>query len=294
METQKSNFMTFKEFLEKVPPGREVEVSDAIAQPKRPAPPLTGPGSWVPSVVKRDIWLFKPEINLYCEECKGMRLFNTYFDDEKIELIDESKNYEFIFYNCKNCQIYEKIFAISILPLKNSSRVFKFGEQPCFGPPTPSRAITLIGGDKELFHKGQRAEGQSMGIAAFAYYRRVIENQKNRIFEAIIHATKKIVPDNPIIQELEAAKKETQFIKGIDTIKKALPESLLIQGHNPLNLLHNALSKGLHNYNDNECLELAGDIREILFEFAEKLGEALKDKARIDAAVKRLTKYKEK
>lgn len=290
MEIQESKIMKFQEFLEKIPPGREVEVSDAFSQPVHPAPPLTSPGSRAPRVLKRDIWLSKPELKLYCDSeiCKGERSFNSNYEAEKDGLDDEINNYKFMVYNCNNCGKYIKVFAIRILPLKNNSKVFKFGELPWFGPPTPPRAITLMGEDKKLFHKGQRAENQSMGIGAFVYYRRVVENQKNRIFDEIIRATKKIAPDHPVIQELKAAKKETQFKNAVEKIQKALPESFLINGHNPLTLLHNALSKGLHNYQDDDCLERASDVRKILFEFAEKLGEALKEKAGIDAAVKRL------
>ena len=63
---------------------------------------------------------------------------------------------------------------------------------------------------------------------------------------------------------------------------------MLINGHNPLNLLHSALSKGVHNYDDDKCLELATSIRTILFDFVERLALALKDDAKLNAAVKRL------
>lgn len=296
MEIQESKIKTFQEFLEKIPPGREVEVSDAFSQPVRPAPPLTSPGSWAPRVLKRDIWLSKPELKLYCDSeiCKGERSFNSNYEAEKDGLDDEINNYKFMVYNCNNCGKYIKVFAIRILPLKNNSKVFKFGEFPWFGSPTPPRLITIIREDKELFCKGRAAEDQSMGMGAFAYYRRVVENQKNRIFDKIISATKKIDPDAPIIQELEAAKKETQFKNAVKKIKNKLPESLRIKGSNPLTLLHKALSIGLHNDNDDECLKRAGFIRTILFEFVDKLGHALKEDAGIDAAVKELTKGKEK
>ena len=56
--------------------------------------------------------------------------------------------------------------------------------------------------------------------------------------------------------------------------------------------LHAALREGVHDHNDSECLELATDIRTVLFELAERLGQALKDEANLNAAVNRLTKEK--
>ena len=93
-----------------------------------------------------------------------------------------------------------------------------------------------------------------------------------------------------IIVALEGAQKEHQFSKAIDSVKDAIPQRLLINGQNPLTLLHAALSKGLHNHSDETCLELATDIRLILAELAELLGHALKDERELKEAVARLSK----
>jgi hypothetical protein len=133
-----------------------------------------------------------------------------------------------------------------------------------------------------------------MGIGALTYYMRVVENQKNRIFDEIIRVIgKTISPDEPVIQELENAKKEPRFTKAVQTIKQALPQSLFINGKNPLVLLRSALSQGVHDHTDDECLELASSIRIVLIEFAEVLGQALKEKAELDKAKKKLRKLKQ-
>jgi hypothetical protein len=86
------------------------------------------------------------------------------------------------------------------------------------------------------------------------------------------------------------AEKETQFSKAIDQIKGAIPQSLLINGQNPLMLLHSALSEGIHNKSDEECLELATSIRLVLIELADRIAAALKDEAGLRDAVNRLLK----
>lgn len=96
-----------------------------------------------------------------------------------------------------------------------------------------------------------------MGIGAFVYYRRVIENQKDRIFAELIRVISTVSPDDPVLSDLEAARKETRFTAAVEEIKHALPQSLFINGHNPLTLLHAALSEGVHNHTDAQCLELA-------------------------------------
>ena len=168
----------------------------------------------------------------------------------------------------------------------------KFGESPGFGMPTPTRLLKLLGDQKDTFLKGRRCENQGLGIGAFVYYRRVVEHQKNRFLAEIISAAKLLNASGEQIAALEAAKDETQFTKAMTTVKDAIPEALLLRGHNPLTLLHSALSAGVHEHSDAECLELAQDIRIVLVDLAERLGQALKDDAELKDAVSRLLNRK--
>ncbi|MGV3572852.1 MAG: hypothetical protein ACO1PB_19840 [Ramlibacter sp.] len=165
---------------------------------------------------------------------------------------------------------------------------FKLGESPAFGPPTPARTISLVGPDREQFLQGRRCENQGLGVGAFVYYRRVVEGQKNRIFDEIIRVSKHLESAPELVAELEAAKKEVQFTKAVDAIKHALPQSLWVNGYNPLTLLHSALSAGVHELSDGECLELARSVRVVLIEFSERLAQAMKDEAELNEAVKKL------
>jgi len=235
-----------------------------------------------------------PEITLHCETektCGGNRVFKT-----AVSSVFAKKERKLLFvpYECKNCSTTTKTFALWIMMGEDmaSGKALKYGEQPAFGPPTPARVISLIGPQKELFLKGRRAENQGMGIAAFAYYRRVIEDQKDRIFDEIIKVCNRLSAGQPIIDELVNAKTETQFSKAVDAVKLAIPQALLINGHNPLTLLHSALSEGLHAQTDEECLEIATSIRLVMADFAERVGQALRDEAQLTTAVTRLLRKK--
>ena len=120
------------------------------------------------------------------------------------------------------------------------------------------------------------------------YYRRVIENQKDRILAEIIEVAHAVGTDAEAVKKLEAARRETQFSKALINVKNAIPQSLLIDGHNPLLLLHRALSEGLHDRSDAECLGLARSIRVVLAELSERLTQALKDEAELNQAVANL------
>jgi hypothetical protein len=131
-----------------------------------------------------------------------------------------------------------------------------------------------------------------LGIGAFAYYRRVVEEQKGRIIEEIGKVAVKIKPSKETAELFAKAKAETQFTTAIDMIKSAIPEAVLIDGHNPLTLLHSALSEGLHAHTDEQCLELATSIRVVLTELAERISTALKEEATLKSAVSRLLNRK--
>ena len=199
----------------------------------------------------------------------------------------------YLTYRCKHCEKSTKLYAIrGSSPSKDagSGIALKLGEYPPFGERTPAKVITMIGPDRDLFLNGRRAENHGLGIGASAYYRRVVENQKDRIFDMIIEAAKRLAADPKMIEQMEAAKKDYRFDRAIDTMKMAIPDSLKIKGHNPLTLLHGALSKDIHKKSDAECLELARSVRLILTELAERIATALQEKKEIDEAVADLLK----
>jgi hypothetical protein len=267
------------EFLQEHPPGKVVLVTGAYALSQGLVRPQ----------------LNSPQIHLFCPEdtCNGYMFFTSTSD--RPYLAENEWKFNYLTYYCRNCQRYWKTFSLAVMRTDNQmAEAFKFGELPNFGPPVPPRVLRLIQPDRELFLCGRRCENQSLGIGAFAYYRRVVENQWTRLVDEIIKVAKAIKAPEPTIAALHSVRSEQQFSKAVKSLKDAIPPALLINGHNPLVLLHSALSQGVHDLSDDECLTLATSIRVILFEFAEKLGQALKDEKELTDAVSRLLQAKAK
>lgn len=269
--------VSMRKFLETIPPHAKVHVTDAC----------------VAAYTNKTHSLRVPDVEIYCNKCGGFRIFKS---DSCNECISSGITNIFFTYTCKNCEKDEKIFALNVYLLqeKKDAMIFKFGEYPYFGVNSPSRLIKMLGPDKDYFLSGRRAESQGMGIGSFAYYRRVVENQKQRIIGEIIRVAEKIGASLDVVDQLREAQNETQFSSAVEKTKKGMPPSLLINGHNPLTLLHSALSEGLHAQTDAECLEVATSIRLVLSALAEKLGQALKDEAELNVAVSRLLAAKSK
>jgi hypothetical protein len=277
---QPKKLKSFAEFLESTPPYTLEEISDLCDESERPSP------------MGKICLVASPEISLHCETCEGPRFFSL---NEPVQLVADSVKYCFLHFTCRNCGEGVKAFAVALRRTNTSAGMaVKYGEDPQFGPHTPARVITLIGPDRDIFLKGRRAENQGFGIGSFAYYRRVVENQKGRIIREIAKASAKLGASKEMLSELERAQNETQFSKAIEQVKHGIPAALLIHEHNPLTLLHTALSEGLHEHTDEECLEIAQEIRLVLTELAERISQALKEEAELKQAVTRLMSRRKK
>jgi hypothetical protein len=262
----------WRSFLEESPPETIANLTDAV-------------GPYGSEKVRSKT----PSILIRCNEteCNGM----MWFDHEEGAAYAPIGKWEpaVLIYRCRHCKKGFKAYAIYIKPTSTSNAIaVKIGEYPSFGSYTPARVISLIDPDRDLFLKGRRAENRGLGIGAFAYYRRVVENQKNRIIGEIAKVARKVGARQEVIEALELAAKETQFSTAVDSIKSLMPESLLIDGHNPLKLLHSALSKGIHEQDDSKCLDLAESIRVVLTDLSERIELALRDQAELKSAVSKI------
>jgi hypothetical protein len=273
-----SNIISWADFLANTPPGQRRMVN-LLADD-------TGDTTWS---------LAMPSIKLFCPNSLCER--EVFFDHSGYGATTNITDicWKFLHYRCRHCKTTTKIYAILARldpkqPKLLRGEAEKLGEWPAFGPHVPTRLNKLIGPDRDFFFKGRRAESQGMGIGAFGYYRRVVENQKNRIFDEIIKVCQQVQANEKFIKELERAKAEKQFNKAVGKIKKGIPDVLKVNGQNPLLLLHHALSEGLHAQNDEQCLELATSIRIVLSDLSERLEQALKEDAELKNAVSRLLK----
>ena len=287
-------YQTLSEFLQSTPPNQWRHISNLSVQRSVGSYP-----NW--NVVAG---INTPELELHCPQdlCNGVRFFRctnvfsstgTYLDENTLK--ENNVNYLHVTYQCSNCQKTEKVYslAVKLFTIEQSQGTCcKLGELPPYGPPLPSRLIKLIGPDRDIFLKGRNCENQGLGIGAFAYYRRVVENQKNRILAEIVKVSEKIGVRQDKIDTLREAINETQFSKALKMAKDVIPESLLINGQSPILLLHHALSRGVHELSDEECLKLASTIRLVLGELSERLSAILKDRAELTEAIFTLMHHK--
>ena len=231
-----------------------------------------------------------PSIRLWCDaaQCQNVRVCEAMTRSLKLQIFAIQNS--FVEFECCDCRQVVKKYALWFQYRTDLKQLLagKLGEDPPLSPRLPSRLRKLVGTDQEKLEKGLRSEKSGLGVGAFAYYRQIVENQKNRLIDEIIKVANLQNPPSKLIEELEEARRQNQFSSAVEKIKHAIPEVLLINDNNPLTLLHKALSEGLHAATDEECLEIAQDIRVVLSELSERLHTALKDDQELKKAVSRI------
>jgi polyhydroxyalkanoate synthesis regulator phasin len=202
-----------------------------------------------------------PAIRLWCDsdQCDGFRNFDPIDSEDDLAVLDNEKGFRdtFVLFVCRNCRQSTKKYAISYAYsfAKKELVAVKLGEYPPLSFHLPARLRKLVGTELKKFNKGLRSEAHGLGVGAFAYYRQVLENQKGRLIDEIVKVGKlHSPPPQELLEELEQAKRETQFTSAVEKIKHGLPEVLLINSENPLTLLYKALSEDLHNGTDEDVL----------------------------------------
>jgi hypothetical protein len=278
--------VTLQHFLEKIPPGRSVRIVGGFRTEN------------VPAIVIGTL----PGITLYCGDVACEREQNFALLDFSVPAHgNRTADFAipilvrdlFVRYHCRNCSRTWKTFALRMSRSESADleKVFgyKFGEVPQFGPPLPAKLLQLAGEYTPLLKQGRQSENQSLGIGAFAYYRRVVESQKSRLIDELKNAIERLGGNNAkALAALEEARTETQFSKALELMADVTPKELYVSGRNPLTLLHGPLSVGLHGLSDEECLKKAHSIRIVLAAMLERVQMITEEKSELDAAIKDL------
>ena len=144
----------------------------------------------------------------------------------------------------------------------------KIGQYPSFNiePDTILKKYLSLE-DLDNYKKAITCLSVNFGIGAYSYFRRIIENEIKRMIIDISELSFDGV-DN-VKQALKNYENDHQMGKLIDTLNNFLPYSLKQFGDNPVRLLYEQLSGGIHLFSDTVCIDKARQI-DILLKFVIK------------------------
>lgn len=213
-----------------------------------------------------------PAINMECVKCKLVRTFHAadpIFSKYPIEYGDPSNQEEkmpkrlvLIEYVCSACT--DLVLSFLIRFSEKADSFMKVGQYPPWSIKPDPALREAVGVHLPTLQKGIVNESQGYGIGAFAYYRRIVEEVVDSLLTDISSLIEGKQEKVEYEQKLANVRESKSGEAKIQVVKDLLPSVLRPKNLNPLAVLYEALSKGLHSKSDEECLDLASMIRESL------------------------------
>jgi len=205
-----------------------------------------------------------PAIRMQCEAEGSLQTFNApnnfLTNSDYPDILTNGKTLS-ISYVCNSCNKFRIGFFINFD--SDAKYVMKVGQYPPWSITPDPLLAKILGPRTEYYSKALICESQNYGIAAFSYYRRIVEE----IIDELLDGVLPLLNDSDKVtysEVLSKVKTTTITQEKIELVKDILPPILRPNGMNPLSTLHETLSEGLHAKSDDHCIELAGTIRDIL------------------------------
>lgn len=202
------------------------------------------------------------EVEANCAHCETTRPFHI--RDKFVYELDNSsqKDYFLSTFSCVSCNIYDKVFLLLVEKIDSERlSVTKVGEYPQNELPRSKALSKFFKKDKEEYSKAVVCIANGYGVAAFAYMRRIVENNILSLLDQIQEGVDK---NSDIAKSLNDLKATSPMSDRIKIANNALPDYLKPDGFNPLGQIYALLSDGVHSLTDKECLEKAENIQACL------------------------------
>lgn len=161
----------------------------------------------------------------------------------------------------------------------------KTGQFPPFEI-SPDKEIEkfLKGDDIDYYKKALMNLSANYGIGAFAYFRRITENQ---ITEICYRLSKMDFDGAEKVQvAIDKFNNNRHMSSLIDEVYKYMPNSFKSLGENPLQLLYAQLSGGIHSFTEKQCYDKASAIDKILKFIIKNLNEESNNRKDLIKALK--------
>lgn len=208
------------------------------------------------------------------------------------EISDGKSQYNYFQYYsgyCQYCNSYKVDFLIHIETNPKCVQLSKVGQYPAFSiKPDAELYRWLSGEDKAFYDKAILCKSQNYGIGAYAYLRRIVQNEIVRIVEDL---SKIDTADSDKIKDLLATyNTDRQMEKLITGVSDYMPKSFENLEDNPMKFLYHELSGGIHAYSEDECFDKAAALDTVLKFVIKKINEENSDLKQVREALKRKQK----
>lgn len=166
-------------------------------------------------------------------------------------------------YRCRNCGRNTARFCIIWQEREADNLLLKVGQYPELEERVPENLEQALDKfDLKLYKNALRMRNFNLGVAAVAYMRLIVENKMSDMLEILHESALTHNAPAELLARHEAMKKEKRFSDKIDYAGELLPAGLRPPGKpNPMAILHELASEGLHAKTDEECVDVFDSCR---------------------------------
>lgn len=221
-----------------------------------------------PDKLRQSLWI--REIDEFCETCNQIRPFHDLrsigggagHPMQKKEFLKSGNSY--LNFTCVSCKNETHTFWVEQQVTEDTVKLKKFGQKPRKKLERDSKLQRFFKADSDYYEKALISLSNGYGIAAFAYFRRIIEQNINQLLDLLLSELDSTDTDSPIKIAIDELRKESPMSDKIKIANNALPEYLKPDGLNPLGTIYSLLSEGVHSLTDEQCLAKAESLQACL------------------------------
>ena len=201
--------------------------------------------------------LYPEKILMHCSQCSGERPFRDKRPrgGNTIPLPPLKSGVLSFYFQCTFCSRENLTFWMEVNCEEKWVR--KVGQRPPWSTEIPDGLAAYLGLDADLYRRAKVCLGQGFGLGACVYLRRVLESQVSNILRSLAELKKQTEPSAAEMAELETLLRNEHAEDQLAHAHKFLPHSLMVEGMNPLKLIHDLLNAGVDTLTEEECVQVA-------------------------------------
>jgi len=201
--------------------------------------------------------LYPEKILMHCSQCSGERPFRDKRPrgGNTIPLPPIKSGVLSFYFQCTFCSRENLTFWMEVNCEEKWVR--KVGQRPPWSTEIPDGLAAYLGLDADLYRRAKVCLGQGFGLGACVYLRRVLESQVSNILRSLAELKKQTEPSAAEMAELEILLRNEHAEDQLALAHKFLPHSLMVEGLNPLKLIHDLLNVGVETLTEEECVQVA-------------------------------------
>lgn len=191
-------------------------------------------------------------------------------------------------FTCVSCKKSNRIYLFEQTVDDETITIQKYGQLPRAGIPRDKTLQKFFKEDRDNYEKAVICLSYEYGVAAFAYFRRIVENNINRLLDLLQEDLQSSGGDQETFTAIQSLRDESPMSEKIKIANLALPGHLKPDGLNPLGKLYQVLSEGVHNLPEEECLKKAKAASECLAFLVSELASRKEHRARFKSSISQL------